>query len=461
METNIQNREQLGSRLGFILLSAGCAIGLGNVWRFPYIVGQYGGASFVILYILFLVIFGLPIMSMEFAVGRGSRQSVAKAFRVLEPAGTKWHHFGWFAMGGNYLLMMFYTTISGWILAYLFKMAKGDFEGLTPDGVKESFGALTSNAGQCVFWMIAVCVLGFLICSFGLQNSVERITKIMMTILLCVMLALAVRAVTLDGAAEGLRVYLMPSLEPFKEHGVWTVVYSALGQAFFTLSLGIGSMTIFGSYIGKDRSLFGESINIGILDTFVALMAGLIIFPACFAFNTTPGEGPGLIFVTLPNIFNAMPIGRLWGTLFFIFLSFAALSTVIAVFENIIAFAMDLRGWTRRKASFVNMIVVPILSLPCALGFSVWSGVQPMGEGSGILDLEDFIVSNNLLPLGSMVFLLFCMYRKGWGWENFLAEVNAGKGLRFPVQLKAYCKFILPLIVLVVFVFGYINMFGK
>jgi NSS family neurotransmitter:Na+ symporter len=455
----VQTRERLGSRLGFILLSAGCAIGLGNVWRFPYLAGQYGGASFVFLYIVFLVVFGLPIMSMEFAVGRGSRQSVARAFSALEPKGAKWRHFAWFAMAGNYLLMMFYTTISGWILAYLVKMARGDFVGLSPQGVSESFAALTSDAAQCVIWMVVVCVFGFLICSIGLKNSVERVAKVMMVVLLFFMVALAARSVTLDGAVEGVRFYLTPSLEPFRKHGVWTVMYNALGQAFFTLSLGVGSMAIFGSYIGRERRLFGESVNVAVLDTFVALMAGIIIFPACFAFKTDPGAGPGLVFVTLPNIFNAMPFGRLWGTLFFVFLMFAAFSTIIAVFENIIAFAMDMKGWSRRKASFVNMIAIPLLSLPCALGFSVWSGFQPLGAGSGVLDLEDFIVSNNLLPLGSIVFVLFCTCKRGWGWENFMAEVNAGKGLRFPARLRIYCKYVLPLVILAIFICGYINMF--
>lgn len=452
-------REQLSSRLGFILLSAGCAIGLGNIWRFPYIAGEYGGALFVIIYLVFLIILGIPIMTMEFSVGRASQRSIATAFNVLEPKGTKWHMYSWFGMAGNYLLMMFYTTITGWILFYLFYMLRGDFVGLAPADVEGLFGAHVSTTAKCVGGMLISCVLGFGICILGLKNGVERITKIMMSCLLVIMVLLVIRAVTLPGAIDGLKFYLVPSLDGIKEHGLWEVVYAAMGQAFFTLSLGIGSMAIFGSYLKKEHSLMGESVNVVALDTFVAITAGLIIFPACFAFGVNPGSGPGLIFVTLPNIFAEMPIGRLWGTLFFIFMSFAALSTVVAVFENIIAFAMDKLGWSRKKSTLVNLVAVIILSLPCALGFNLWSGVQPMGEGTGILDLEDFIVSNNLLPLGSMVFLLFCMSKKGWGWSNFLAEVNAGKGMRFPEVIKPYLKFVLPLIVLIVFVFGYINMF--
>ena len=454
------SREMLSSRIGFILLSAGCAIGLGNIWRFPYIAGEYGGALFVIIYLIFLVIFGIPIMTMEFSVGRASRRSIATSFKTLEPKGSNWHIFSWFGMAGNYLLMMFYTTITGWILFYLFYMIKGDFEGLNPEEVGSFFGAHTETALFCVGGMIITCLLGFGICSIGLQKGVERITKIMMSCLLVIMILLVIRAVTLPGAIDGLKFYLIPSLDGIKEHGLWKVIYAAMGQSFFTLSLGIGSMAIFGSYINKDRSLLGESVNVTVLDTFVAFTAGLIIFPACFAFGVNPDSGPGLIFVTLPNIFVEMPLGRLWGTLFFVFMTFAALSTVVAVFENIIAFAMDKLGWSRKKSTLVNLISVVILSLPCALGFNLWSGIQPFGKGSGVLDLEDFIVSNNLLPIGSMVFLLFCMTKKGWGWENFLAEVDSGKGLRFPKRIKPYLTYILPIMVVIVFVFGYLNMFS-
>ncbi|MDR1726728.1 MAG: sodium-dependent transporter [Acidobacteriota bacterium] len=454
---DIRKREHLGSRLGFILLSAGCAIGLGNVWRFPYITGQNGGATFVLVYLVFLVMFGVPIMSMEFAVGRASQRSAARSFQVLAPAGTRWGAFGWFAMAGNCLLMMFYTTISGWMLAYLVKTARGDFVGATPGEIDAAFGALTGDGVQCVCWMLVVCAIGFSICRCGLQQGVERVAKVLMVALLLVMVALAVRSVTLPGAGAGLRFYLMPSLDGIRERGLWSVVYDAMGQAFFTLSLGIGSMAIFGSYLKKDRSLFGESVSITVLDTFVAIVSGLIIFPACFAYDTAPGAGPGLIFLTLPNIFAGMPGGRLWGTLFFVFMFFAAISTVIAVFENIVAFGMDLAGWGRKASVAAGMVAVPLLSLPCALGFNLWSGVQPMGAGSTILDLEDFVVSNNLLPLGSLVYLLFCLHGKGWGWGNFLAEVDAGRGLRFPARLLPYYKYVLPLLILAVFVFGYVE----
>ena len=454
---NLQAREKLGSRLGFILLSAGCAIGLGNVWRFPYVAGQNGGATFVIIYIVFLIIFGMPIMSMEFGVGRGSQQSAARSFKVLEPQGTKWHHFGWFAMAGNYLLMMFYTTISGWLLAYLIKMARGDFVGATSENVGQQFGEMVSSPGSNVMFMIIMVVIGMLICLGGVRGGVERITKVMMIALLAIMVVLAVRSITLPGAGAGLEFYLKPSLKPLQEN-FWGVIYAALGQSFFTLSLGIGSMAIFGSYLSRDRSLFGESVNVTILDTFVAFTAGLIIFPACFAYDVNPGAGPTLIFVTLPNIFADMAGGQIWGSLFFLFLVFAALSTVIAVFENIVAFGMDLGGWSRKKSVLINIVLVPILSLPCALGFNVWSGFKPFGGESNFLDLEDFIVSNNLLPLGCLVYLCFCLYKKGWGWENFLKEVDAGKGLRMP-RLRVYYKYVLPLIVLLIFVFGYIDKF--
>lgn len=454
-----QQREKFSSRLGFILISAGCAIGLGNVWRFPYITGLYGGGIFVLIYFLFLLIFGLPIMVMEFSVGRASQKSVATSFDVLEPKGTKWHTFKWFGMAGNYLLMMFYTTISGWMMAYLFFMVRGDFVGRTPAEVESIFGALVASAGGSVFWMIVTCILGFGVCSLGLQNGVEKVTKTMMSALFVIMLTLVVRSITLPNAAEGLAFYLLPNVDSIKEHGLWTIIYAAMGQAFFTLSIGMGSMAIFGSYVSKDRTLLGEGLNITILDTSVAIMAGLIIFPACFSFGVNPGSGPGLIFVTLPNIFNSMPLGRLWGIAFFVFMVFAALSTVIAVFENIISFGIDLFSWSRKKSVIINLIAIIILALPTALGFNVWSGFAPLGEGSTILDLEDFIVSNNILPLGSLVYVLFCVTRYGWGWDNFIKEANTGKGLKFPEQLRFYLTFILPIILLTVFVFGYIDKF--
>lgn len=454
-----QTRETFKSRLGFILISAGCAIGLGNVWRFPYITGAYGGGIFVIIYLVFLLIFGLPIMVMEFSVGRASRQSVSRSFDVLEPEGSKWHLFKWLAMAGNYLLMMFYTTVSGWMLAYLFYMIRGDFVGASPSRVEEIFGSLISDPGACVFWMVITCVLGFLVCSLGLQKGVERITKVMMSCLFIIMIILAIRALTLPNASEGLVFYLTPNLDNFVKSGIWTTIYAAMGQAFFTLSLGIGCMSIFGSYIGKERSLTGESIRIIALDTFVAFTAGLIIFPACFSFGVNPGSGPGLVFITLPNIFNAMPLGQLWGVLFYIFMEFAALSTVIAVFENIIAFAMDMLGWSRKKAVLINAILLIVLSLPCALGFNVLSSFQPLGEGSTVLDLEDFIVSYNILPIGSLVYILFCVSRYGWGWKNFIAEANSGEGIKLSQKTRFYLTYILPVLVLIVFILGYIDKF--
>jgi NSS family neurotransmitter:Na+ symporter len=454
-----QNRETFKSRLGFILISAGCAIGLGNVWRFPYITGAYGGGIFVIIYLLFLLIFGLPIMVMEFSVGRASQKSVAKSFDALELKGSKWHLFKWLAMAGNYLLMMYYTTISGWILAYVFYMIKGDFTGASPSEIEGIFGSLVSDAGACVFWMAVICILGFLVCSLGLRKGVERVTKIMMSCLLLIMIALAIRSLTLPNAREGLAFYLTPNLDNFVKNGIWTTIYAAMGQAFFTLSLGIGSMAIFGSYTSKERSLLKESISITALDTFVAITAGLIIFPACFSFGVNPGSGPSLVFLTLPNIFNAMPLGQLWGVFFYIFMVFAALSTVIAVFENIISFAIDLFGCSRKKAVLVNAFLIIILSLPCALGFNLWSGFSPMGEGSTILDLEDFIVSNNILPLGSLVYVLFCVSRYGWGWNNFVAEANSGAGIKLPHKTRFYLTYILPVLILAVFIFGYIEKF--
>jgi len=452
-------REKLSSRLGFILISAGCAIGLGNVWRFPHITGQYGGAAFVLIYLFFLLVLGLTIMTMEFSVGRASRLSVAKSFEKLEPKGTKWHIFGYFAMIANYLLMMFYTTIGGWMLLYFVKMASGEFVGKNPGEIVTIFENMVASPETLVIWMIITVLLGFGICAMGLQKGVEKITKIMMSSLFVIMVVLVIRAVTLPGASEGLKFYLLPDFKKMAEAGVFEVVSAAMGQAFFTLSIGIGSMAIFGSYIDKDRALLGESLNILTLDTLVAILSGLIIFPACFSFGVSADSGPNLVFITLPNIFNSMAGGRIWGTLFFIFMSFAALSTVIAVFENIISFAMDLWNFSRKKAVIINIFLIIILSLPCALGFNVLSGITPLGAGSNIMDLEDFIVSNNLLPLGSLVYLIFCTTRYGWGWDNFINEANTGKGLKFPKWLRIYVTYIMPLIVLFVFIQGYISKF--
>ena len=389
----MKERETFASRLGFVLISAGCAIGLGNVWRFPYIVGQYGGAAFVVIYLVFLVIMGLPIMAMEFSVGRASRQSIATSFQTLEPKGSKWHWYSWFGMAGNYMLMMFYTTVAGWMVYYFVKMARGDFVGADAAGVEEQFGALMGEPVTMLIFMVLVVLLCMGICALGLQNGVERITKVMMLCLLAILMVLAVRAVTLPGAAAGLEFYLKPNFHNLMYDGEGNVrlgeaIFAAMGQAFFTLSLGIGAMAIFGSYIGRERRLMGEAISVGILDTFVAFVVGLVIFPSAFAFGVTPDAGPNLIFITLPNVFNAMPGGRLWGALFFVFMSFAALSTVIAVFQNIISFAMDKHGWSRKKSVLVNLTAIFLLSLPCLLGFNLWSGFQPLGAGSTVLDLS-------------------------------------------------------------------------
>ncbi len=457
----MKEREKFSSRLGFILISAGCAIGIGNVWRFPYITGQYGGGAFVLIYLLFLVILGLPIMVMEFSVGRASRHSAARSFHVLEPKGTKWHLYSYGAMLGNYLLMMFYTTVCGWMLDYFVKMAKGTFTGMDPDAVGNVFNEMLANPGEMTFWMILTTLLGFFICSLGLQKGVERITKVMMLCLLSIMVILSIKSLTLPNAMEGVKFYLLPDFGRLAENGLAQGIYAAMGQAFFTLSLGIGAMAIFGSYIGKERSLTGEAIRIGILDTFVALMAGMIIFPACFSFGVDQTQGVGRVFVTLPNVFNQMTGGRFWGALFFVFMTFAALSTIIAVFENILSFAMDLWGWSRKKAVIINGIAIVILSMPCVLGFNLWSGFAPFGPGSTIQDLEDFIISNNLLPLGSLVYLLFCVTRYGWGWKNFVKEADCGDGLHFPKWSRAYVTFVLPVIVLIIFVMGYYDKFFK
>lgn len=455
----MEKREKFSSRIGFILISAGCAIGLGNVWRFPFIAGQYGGAAFVLIYLFFLFVLGLPIMVMEYAVGRASQRSIAVSFQRLEPVGSKWHWYSYFGMAGNYLLMMFYTTVAGWMICYFFKMLKGDFVQKSPEQVTRIFGDMLLSPGTQIFWMLAVIILGFLVCSLGLQKGVEKITTVMMTCLFLVIIVLIIRSVTLSGAAKGLEFYLIPDFESMKEQGIRTVIFAAMGQSFFTLSLGIGAIAIFGSYIDKSRRLTGEAISVAVLDTMVALMAGLIIFPACSAFGVSPDSGPNLVFITLPNVFNEMPGSRIWGSFFFLFMSFAALSTIIAVFQNILSFAQDLWGWSLKKSIVFNAILITILSLPCALGFNILSFIQPLGTGSSIQDIEDFIVSNNILPLGSLVYLLFCVTRYGWGWKNFTEEANEGKGMKFPEWTRIYVTYILPLIVLFIFVQGYIDKF--
>ena len=453
-------REKFGTRLGFILISAGCAIGLGNVWRFPYITGQYGGAAFVLIYLACLVLLGLPIMIMEFSVGRGSQASIALAFDRLEPKGTKWHWYKFFGIAGNYLLRMFYTTIGGWLLLYIFKMGAGGFEGMDTAQIETEFGELMGQPVLMTVLMVIVVVLCFGICRLGLQKGVEGITKVMMVLLLIMLIILAVRSILLPGAGEGLRFYLLPDFGKMKEAGIMEVISAAMGQSFFTLSLGIGAMAIFGSYIDKKRTLPGEAVYITILDTCVAFTSGLIIFPASFAFGVNPDSGPNLIFITLPNIFNSMAGGRIWGALFFICMFFAAASTIIAVFENIIAFAMDLTGCSRGKAVAVNLVAVIVLSMPCVLGYNVLSGFEPFGPGSAVLDLEDFIVSNNLLPLGSLVYVIFCTSRYGWGWNNFLKEANTGEGPKFPKWVRVYVTYIIPLIVLLLFIQGYWSKFA-
>lgn len=451
-------REKFSSRLGFILISAGCAIGLGNVWRFPYITGQYGGAAFVLMFLIFLALFSLPIMVMEFAVGRGSQKGIARSFDTLEPKGTKWHWFKWVALAGNYILMMFYTTVAGWMLVFMVYSLGGVFQGLDASQVEGVYNSLLADPVQMTVATLAVVLIGVLVARAGVQNGIERITKFMMVALLLVLIVLVVSAVTLPGAAEGLAFYLMPDFSKLFTNG-WSTfsdaVFAAMGQAFFTVSVGVGSMSIFGSYIDKAYALPGEAVRIAGLDTLVAIMAGLIIFPACFAFGVEPGSGPGLVFITLPSVFNQMPLGQLWGALFFVFMSFAALSTVIAVFENIMRFAIDQWGWSRGKSCLVNGIALALLSMPCVLGFNVWSGVEIPGIGN-IQAIEDFIISNNLLPLGALVFLFFCVTKKGWGWQNFLKEADTGEGLKFPKQLKGYLTFLVPIFMLVVFIGGYI-----
>lgn len=450
-------RERLGSRMGFILLSAGCAIGIGNVWRFPYIAGMYGGGMFVLFYLLFLIAMGVPVMTMEFAVGRASRKSVIKSFTELEKPGQKWHLHGYLGMAGNYLLMMFYTTVAGWMLYYFYQMLTGKFTGKDTEQVAGMFQGMLESPQILTTVMVIIVAAGILICSFGLQKGVERITKVMMILLLFIIVVLAVHSMMLEGGAEGLKFYLLPDVQRMRDVGIFETITAAMNQAFFTLSLGIGAMAIFGSYIDKKWTLLGESVNIAILDTFVAFVSGLIIFPTCFAFDISPDMGPSLIFITLPNIFNHMKGGRIWGTLFFVFMTFAAFSTILAVFENIISCGMDLFHWSRRKSCLVNLAALILLSLPCVLGYNLWSAFQPLGEGSTILDLEDFMVSNVILPIGSLIYLLFCVTRYGWGFDKYLKEANTGEGLKMPKGIRVYVTYILPVLLLFLIVKGWIG----
>ena len=454
MEENKMEREKLGSRMGFILLSAGCAIGIGNVWRFPYITGLYGGSAFVLFYLFFLITMGIPVMTMEFAVGRASRRSIIRSFTELEKPGQKWHLHGYLGMAGNYLLMMFYTTVAGWMLYYFYQMLTGKFTGRNAAQVEGMFLEMLGDPLVLTVCMVIIVAAGILICSLGLQKGVERITKIMMSLLLVIIVVLAVHGMTLEGSMEGLKFYLLPDFGRMKEVGVWETITAAMNQAFFTLSLGIGAMAIFGSYIDKKRTLLGEAVNIAVLDTFVALVSGLIIFPTCFAFGISPDAGPQLIFVTLPNVFNGMAGGRIWGTLFFIFMTFAAFSTILAVFENIISCCMDLFGWDRKRACLVNLAALTVLSMPCVLGYNLWSAVQPLGEGSAILELEDFAVSNVILPVGSLCYLLFCVTRCGWGFDRYLEEANTGTGIKTPRWIRVYVAYILPVLLVFLTVMG-------
>ena len=452
-------RETLKSRLGFILLSAGCAIGIGNVWKFPYIAGQGGGGVFVLFYLIFLVILGLPIMTMEFAVGRASRKSPVRAYQALEKPGQKWHIHGYFTLIGCYLLMMFYTTVAGWMLHYFYMTAAGKLAGLNAEQVAGKFTEMLASPATMTFWMVFVVVVSILVCAKGLQSGLERVTKGMMIALLLIMVVLAVNSLFMPGAKEGLSFFLVPDFTRMQEVGVVNTLVSAMNQAFFTLSLGIGAMSIFGSYIGKEHSLLGESVRIVVLDTFVAITAGLIIFPACFTYHVDQTSGPSLIFITLPNIFANMSMGRLWGSLFFLFMAFAAMSTVLAVFENIICCGMELTGCSRKKSSLVNLVLIILLSMPCVLGYNLWAWDGFAVFGGAVLDVEDFLVSNLFLPLGSLVYLLFCVTRYGWGWQNYKKEVNTGKGLKVQDWMRGYLTYVLPLIVVFIFAFGLYDKF--
>ena len=454
-------RETLASRLGFILLSAGCAIGLGNVWRFPYITGQYGGAVFVLIYLVFLVIIGLPVMVMEFSIGRASGKNIAQALRILEPKGTKWHYYGPVAVAGNYLLMMFYTAITGWLIYYFISTVAGRTIGFDAAASESFFSALKGNIMTGIAFMAISVIIGFSICLGGLQKGVEKASKAMMLCLFAIMLILCINSCLLPGAGEGLSFYLIPDFQRAIEAGLSEVIFAAMSQAFFTLSIGMGGMAIFGSYTSKAQSLTGESVRVIALDTSVAFMAGLIIFPACFTYGVQPDAGPDLLFITLPSIFSKLPGGRLWGALFFLFMGFAAMTTLIAVFENIIAYWMDNHGWSRQKAALVNMAAIIILAVPCILGYSVLSSFHPLGPGTQILDLEDFLISSTIMPLGSLLFAIFCAHRSGWGWDGFIKEADTGKGLRFPSWLRVYVKWILPFIIGIIFIKGYWDIFSK
>ena len=449
-------RENFRSRMGFLLVSAGCAIGIGNVWRFPTITGQYGGGYFVLFYLICLVIMGIPVMTMELAVGRASRKSAVRAYQTLEKPGQKWHIHGWFCMIGCCLLMMYYTSVTGWMVDYFCKFLTGRFTaGMDSEQISGVFGQMLSSPGELTIFMVIVVVAGFLICSIGVQKGLERITKVMMVALLALILVLAIHSLTLPGAAEGMKFYLLPSADSIRANGLGHTITAAMNQAFFTLSLGIAAMEIFGSYMSREHTLAGEATRICILDTFVALMSGVIIFPACFSYGVRPDDGTSLIFKTLPNVFVNMQGGRLWGTLFFLFMIFASFSTVLAVFENLLAFAVDTFGISRKKASVIGCIAILVLSMPCVLGFNVWGDLQLIG-GRGVLDSEDFLVSNLLLPIGSIIYLLFCVSRWGWGFDHYLEEANTGAGPKLPRWLRPYFRYVLPVLIVIILVQGLI-----
>ena len=451
-------REHLGSRLGFLLLSAGCAIGIGNVWKFPWMTGQYGGGAFVLIYLLFLLVLGVPVLTMEFAMGRAAQKSPLKMYQALKP-GSKWGWHGYVCLLGNVMLMMFYTTVAGWILQYFVDTARGVFVGLDTAAVEAKFGEMLASPGKMTVYMAIVVVLGFSIISIGIQEGLERVTKVMMMALIVLMFLLSLHSMTLSGGGAGLRFYLVPDFDRMREIGVGNVIVGAMNQSFFTLSLGIGAMAIFGSYIGKERALMGEAVRVSLLDTMVALCSGLIIFPACFAYGVDVNSGPALIFMTLPNVFNHIALGRFWGSLFFLFMTFAAFSTVLAVFENIVCCVGELTLWSRKKTCLICCVGIFLLSLPCLLGYNLWSGVRPIA-GHDILDSEDFMVSNVMLPLGSALFVLFCTVRYGWGWKNFMAEANEGTGLKVAQWMRPYMTYVLPVIVLVIFIIGLVGFFG-
>ena len=448
----MENRETFRSKIGFLLVSAGCAIGIGNVWKFPYVAGQNGGGLFVLFYLVFLALLGIPVLTVELSIGRASRKTIVQGYKVLEKKGHKWHIHGYFCLAASYLLMMYYTTVAGWMLAYFWKYVTGAFTGVRGEGIADVFGQMLGNPAEMLIFMGIVVVTGFLVISFGVKNGLEQVNKYIMSVLLLLIVVLAGKSITLKNAGEGIRFYLLPDISAIKEKGIFNIITAAMNQAFFTLSIGAASMVVFGSYMSKDDALPGEAVKIGALDTFVAIVSGLIIFPACFSFGIEPDEGPSLIFITLPCVFADMNGGRIWGALFFLFMTFASFSTVTAVFENLVGSLMDNFNISRLKSVLINAVAILVLSIPCVLGFNLWSEIRILGMG--ILEFEDFLVSNLLLPIGSLVFVLFSVYNFGWGADNFLAEANTGKGLKYGKALIPYFRFVLPVLILVIIITG-------